>query len=129
MRLRPFLCPIQQATSSDISGQSFTASGLRDSQPSQPACNPVRWAGSGRMEPIIKNRAEATRDQAAVRAQQSPWNVRGRLQGGLAEVATEAGIALPWNEKQLCLRFGMWSNWFGIKAAGKTDFFIMWMKV
>ena len=30
------------------------------------------------MEPIIKNRAEATRDQAAaVRARESPWNVRG----------------------------------------------------
>ena len=81
------------------------------------------------MERIIKSRAEATRDQATLRAQQSPWNVGGRAndgQGGLQgpdrgtwalwagadEVVAEAGVALLSNEKQLWP--GMWTNWFGI---------------
>ena len=93
------------------------------------------------MEPIIKSQAEATRDQATLRAQQSPSNIRGCAgrqagvpghlqgstvqvlseqlpvqvtggQGALAEVVAEEPVAVPCNEKQLCL--GMWSNWFGI---------------
>ena len=91
------------------------------------------------MEPIIKSQAEATRDQATLRAQQSPSNIRGRAgrqgcfqgstvqvlseqspgqvtggQGALAEVVAEEPVAVPCNEKQLCL--GMWCNWFGIPS-------------
>ena len=74
------------ARNNDISGQSFTASGLRDSSYRLPFSQRVirrggLEAGSGRMERIIKSRAEATRDQATLRAQQSPWNVRGRANG------------------------------------------------
>ena len=73
------------------------------------------------MERIIKSRTEATRDQASVRAQQSPWNVRGRADGqGLTggageqgyEVVAETGGALPWSDQLLWP--GMWSDWFGI---------------
>ena len=74
------------------------------------------------MERIIKSRTEATRDQASVRAQQSPWNVRGRADGqGLTgeqgyEVVAETeqqssrATALAWNVERLVWNINSWEN-------------------